>query len=102
MPTGAGPPVNVLIVGYRIDFRVGGGVLEAIVSGRSGFGRLRSLLAERHLPPRVAVIDVWQNDRFYTFAEMAARRLGCDLRRFEDHPAALAWLRSVERRGRAP
>jgi hypothetical protein len=24
-------------MGYRIDFRVGGGVLEAIVSGRSGF-----------------------------------------------------------------
>ena len=113
-------------MGYRIDFRVGGGVLEAIVSGRSAFagaiareigaqarlsavehvlidirrlqdryGRLRSLLAGRHLPPRVAVIDAWQNDRFYIFAEMAARRLGCDLRRFEDHPAALAWLRSA-------
>jgi hypothetical protein len=133
LPPGGGPPVNFPIVGYRIDFRVGGGVLEAIVSGRSGFasaiareigeqarrssvqhvlidlrrlhdrlGRLRSLLAERHLPPRVAVIDVWQNDRFYIFAEMAARRLGCDLRRFEDHPAALAWLRSAELQGTDP
>jgi len=59
-------------VGYRIDFRVGGGVLEAIVSGRSGF------------------------------ASAIARRLGCDLRRFEDHHAALAWLRSAELRGRNP
>jgi len=112
-------------VGYRIDFRVGGGVLEATVSGRSAFvgaiareigaqarlaevqhvlidirrlqdryGRLRSLLAGRHLPPRVAVIDLWQNDRYYVFAEMAARRLGCHLRRFEDHASALLWLRA--------
>jgi hypothetical protein len=114
-------------MGYRIDFRVGGGVLEAIVSGRSAFvgaiarditeqirqssarhvlidirrlrdryGRLRSLLATRDLPPRVAVIDAWQNERYYIFAEMAARRLGCDLRRFEDHEAALSWLRSPQ------
>jgi hypothetical protein len=62
------------------------------------FGRLGSLLAEKHLPQRVAVIDVWQNDRFTIFAEMAARRLGCDLRRFEDHHAALAWLRGAELR----
>jgi len=113
-------------VGYRIDFRVGGGVLEAIVSGRSAFagaiareigaqarrssvehvlvdirglhdryGSLRSILAAKGLPQRVAVIDDWRNDRYFIFAEMAARRLGCDLRRFEDHPAALAWLRSA-------
>jgi hypothetical protein len=111
-------------MGYRIDFRVGGGVLEAVVSGRSAFfgaiareigeqarlsevqqvlidvrrlqdrqGRLRSLLATRALPRRVAVVDMWQNDRFYIFAEMAARRLGCDLRRFEDSDTALTWLR---------
>jgi hypothetical protein len=112
-------------VGYRIDFRVGEGVLQAIVSGRSAFvgaiareireqarlssvqhvlidirrlqdryGRLRSLLAAKGLPQRVAVIDSWQNDRYYIFTEMAARRLGCDLRRFEDHDTALTWLRS--------
>lgn len=111
-------------MGYRIDFRVGGGVLQAIVSGRSAFvgaiareigeqarlssvhhvlidlrklqdrhGRLRSLLADRRLPRRVAVVDAWRNDRYYIFAEMAARRLGCDLRRFDDHDTALAWLR---------
>jgi len=111
-------------VGYRIDFRVGGGVLEATVSGRSGLagaiareigdqarlssvqhvlidlrklhnrlGRLHSLLASKHLPSRVAVVDAWQSERFYIFAEMAARRLGCDLQRFEDHGAALIWLR---------
>jgi hypothetical protein len=57
-------------------------------------GRLRSLLAARNLPERVAVIDGWRNDRYPIFAEMAARRLGCDLRRFEDHATALAWLRS--------
>jgi hypothetical protein len=110
-------------VGYRIDFRIGDGVLQAIVSGRSAFfgaiardireqarlssvkhvlidirglqdryGRLRSLLAEKGLPKRVAVIDGWQNDRYYVFVEMAARRLGCELRRFEDPDAALRWL----------
>lgn len=113
-------------VGYRIDFRVGGGVLEATVSGRSAFfgaiareigeqarlscvhhvlidvrrlqdrqGRLRSLLATRALPRRVAVVDAWENDRFHIFAEMAARRLGCDLRRFEDADTALTWLRDL-------
>jgi hypothetical protein len=25
---------------------------------------------------------------------MAARRLGCELRRFEDHSSALVWLRA--------
>ena len=115
-------------MGYRIDFRVGGWVLQAIVSGRSAFvdaiardigeqarqnsvqevlidlrrlhnrhGRLRALLAARSMPRRVAVIDTWQNDRFYIFAEMAARRLGCTLRRFEDHETALIWLRSSRR-----
>ena len=88
-------------MGYRIDFRVGGGVLpgQVLIDIRGlhdRYGRLRSLLAERHLPQRVAVVDVWQNDRFSIFAEMAARRLGCDLRRFEDHHAALAWLRSAQ------
>jgi len=126
LPTAAGPTGNLLPMGYRIDFRVGGGVLEATVSGRSAFagaiareigaqarlsavehvlidirrlhdryGRLRSLLAAKDLPQRVAVIDGWRNDRYYIFAEMAARRLGCDLRRFDDHRTALAWLRSA-------
>jgi hypothetical protein len=113
-------------VGYRIDFRAGGGVLEATVSGRSAFvgaiardigeqvresaarhvlidmrrlqdryGRLSSLLSAKALPRRLAVIDAWQNDRFYIFAEMAARRAGCELRRFEDPDSALSWLRST-------
>jgi len=90
-------------MGYRIDFRVGGGVLEAsgehvLVDVRGlhdSHGRLRTLLAAKDLPPRVAVIDAWRNDRYCIFAEMAARRLGCDLRRFEDHRTALAWLRSA-------
>jgi hypothetical protein len=54
-------------MGYRIDFRVGGGVLEA-----SGEHVLHCIFAER-----------------------AARRLGCHLRRFEDHRTVLAWLRSA-------
>jgi hypothetical protein len=48
----------------------------------------------RDLPKRVAVLDVWQNDRHYIFAELAARGLGCELRRFEDQTAALDWLQS--------
>ena len=67
MPTPAGPAGNFSPMGYRIDFRVGGGVLEA-----SGEHVLHCIFAER-----------------------AARRLGCHLRRFEDHPTALAWLRSA-------
>jgi hypothetical protein len=58
------------------------------------YGRLRALLAAKDLKGRIAVIDNWQNDRYYIFAELAARRLGCDLRRFEDHSTALTWLQS--------
>jgi hypothetical protein len=111
-------------VGYRIDFRVDRGVLEATVTGGSTHsdaivreigeqarlsaadyllidirrmqdrhGRIRSLLASKELPRRIAVVDAWQNDRYYIFAELAARRLGCELRRFEDAASAQAWLR---------
>jgi hypothetical protein len=59
---------------------------------RDRYGRLRSLLASQELPARIAVLDVWQNDRYYIFAELAARRLGCQLRRFDDERAALSWL----------
>ena len=115
-------------MGYRIDFALGGGVLRAVVSGRSAlvadiareigaqarrnavrrvlidvrklrdrYGRLRSLLAGEDLPGRVAVLDNWRNDRYYIFAEMAARRLGCELRRFDDEAAALSWLQNPRR-----
>ena len=115
-------------MGYRIDFALGGGVLRAVVSGRSAlvsdiareigeqvrrnavrhllidvrklrdrYGRLRSLLAAQDLPGRVAVLDNWQHDRYYIFAEMAARRLGCELRRFDDETAALSWLQNPRR-----
>ena len=113
---------------YRIDFTLGGGVLRAVVSGRSAFagaiareigeqarqsavrhvlidvrrlrdryGRLRALLATQDLPARIAVLDVWENDRYYIFAELAARRLGCQLRRFDDEREALSWLQSPRR-----
>ena len=92
MPTGAGPPVNFPMVGYRIDFRVGGGVLEAIVSGRSGFAsavaREIGEQARRSSVQQVLIDIRGLHDR--------------DLRRFEDHHAALAWLRSAQRRGRGP
>jgi hypothetical protein len=112
-------------VGYRIDFRVDRGILEATVTGGSAYsdaiareigeqarlsaadyllidirgvkdrhGRIRSILASKDLPRRVAVVDGWHNDRYYIFAEMAARRAGCDLRRFADSASALGWLRS--------
>ena len=115
-------------MGYRIDFRVDGGVLEATVTGgsshaeaiareigaqarleavdyllvdirrmRDRHGRIRALLASRDLPRRIAVVDAWKNDRYYIFAELAARRLGCDLRRFEDSAHALLWLRGPAR-----
>jgi len=55
-------------------------------------GRLRSLLAAKHAPERVAVLDAEENDRYYVFAELAAHSLGCALRRFDDPAAALSWL----------
>jgi hypothetical protein len=69
-----------------------GQVLIDVRRLRDRYGRLRSLLAARSLPKRVAVLDVWQNDRYYIFAELAARRLGCELRRFDDERSALIWL----------
>jgi hypothetical protein len=59
---------------------------------RDRYGQLRSLLATEDLPKRVAVVDTWKHDRYYIFAELAARRLGCDLRRFDSQAAALKWL----------
>jgi hypothetical protein len=110
-------------MGYRIEFAVGGGVLRAIVSGKSRFlgaiardigeqarqsavrrvvidlrslqdrlGRLRALLGARDIPERIAVIDAEENDRYYVFAELAAKGQGCTLRRFGDQAAALNWL----------
>ncbi len=110
-------------MGYCIEFAVGGGVLRAIVSGRSRFadaiasdigtqarknsvrrvlidvralhdrlGRLRVLLADKHVPERIAVVDKDSNDRHYVFAELAAQAKGYALRRFDGHAAALNWL----------
>jgi len=56
------------------------------------FGRLRTLLADKDLPERIAVVDQDSGDRHYVFAERAARAKGCALRRFDDHAAALNWL----------
>jgi hypothetical protein len=56
------------------------------------FGRLRALFGARDVPERVAVVDDWQHDDCYVFVEAAARAAGCELRRFDDHAAALGWL----------
>ncbi len=111
---------------YRIEYAVRGGVLRAVVSGRSAhaariardigeqaresavrqvlidvrrlqdrIGRLRPLLAGKDGPERIAVIDAEENDRYYVFAEIAARRVGRALRRFDDPAAALNWLRNA-------
>jgi hypothetical protein len=110
-------------MGYCIEYAVGGGVLRAVVSGRSSFassiaqdigklardsavrrmlidvrklrdrrGRLRALLAARHVPERIAVLDTWQHDNYYVFAELAAKNRGVLLRRFDDEQEALHWL----------
>jgi hypothetical protein len=57
-------------------------------------GRLRALLAGTPAPKRIAVVDSWRNDRHYVFAELAARPLGCEVRRFDEREEALAWLRA--------
>jgi len=57
-------------------------------------GRLRSLLVAKGAPERIAVVDADENDRYYVFAELAARSRGCTVRRFDNQSAALSWLRN--------
>lgn len=59
---------------------------------RDRLGRLRALLAGRHVPERIAVVDNWEHDSFYVFAEMAAKSRGTVLKRFDDEEEALHWL----------
>jgi hypothetical protein len=109
-------------VGYRIDYLAREGVLSAVVSGKSKYAAriARDIAAQareraahqllidlRRLEDRVgnlgtlvgtigsrriAVLDVMENDRYYVFAEMLARSLGCTLRHFADARSALRWL----------
>jgi hypothetical protein len=57
-------------------------------------GNLRTLLAApaHAVAGRIAVLDVVENDRYYPFAEAAARSLGCTLRHFADAASAIRWL----------
>ena len=59
-------------------------------------GRLRSLLAAQHVPERVAIVDNWEHDSFYVFAEIAAKGRGTTLKRFDDYDAALSWLADLD------
>ena len=59
---------------------------------RDRVARLREVLASKHLPNRIAILDSVRNERLYVFAELDAQRRGCTLRRFDDQEAALAWL----------
>ncbi|OAI50445.1 hypothetical protein AYO46_10120 [Betaproteobacteria bacterium SCGC AG-212-J23] len=106
-------------MGYRIDYQAREGVLAAIVSGKSKYaariardlaahaGERELLIDLRRLEDRVgnlgtlvgtigsrriAVLDVAENDRYYVFAEMLARSLGCTLRLFADAQSAIRWL----------
>ena len=63
---------------------------------KSRFGRLRTLLASHDAPRRIAVLDSWENDSHYVFLELAARSLGCELRRFDHRAEALEWLSAPE------
>ena len=56
-------------------------------------GSLGTLLTAIPGSRRIAVLDVVENDRYYVFAEMLARSLGCTLRHFADAAAAISWLR---------
>ena len=109
-------------MGYRIDYQAREGVLAAVVSGKSTYAsriardiaaQARERAAQQliidlrrlenrvgNLGPllsaigtrRIAVLDVVENDRYYVFAEMLARTLGCTLRCFADPAAAIRWL----------
>ncbi|MEA3194689.1 MAG: hypothetical protein QOD26_3022 [Betaproteobacteria bacterium] len=73
---------RLLIDLRRLDDRVGS--LRELLTGRGGPARA----ANR----RIAVLDVVENDRYYVFAEMLARSLGCTLRHFADASSAISWL----------
>jgi hypothetical protein len=107
---------------YRIHYQAREGVLSAVVLGKSKYAariardigtqaRERAagelLIDLRRLEDRVgnlgtllgaigsrriAVLDVTENDRYYVFAEMLARSLGCTLRHFADAESAISWL----------
>ena len=57
-------------------------------------GNLRTLIAApaHAVNGRIAVLDVMENDRYYVFAEMVAKSLGCSVRCFADPAAAIRWL----------
>jgi hypothetical protein len=59
---------------------------------RDRLGRLHALLAARHAPERIAVVDSWEHDSYYVFAEMTAKNRGIVLKRFDDEQEALQWL----------
>jgi len=73
---------DLLIDLRRLDDRIGS--LGTLLAGRDGPARA----ANR----RIAVLDLVENDRYYVFAEMLARSLGCSLRCFADPAAAIRWL----------
>lgn len=47
-----------------------------------------------YVTPAVAVLDVVENRKYYTFHETAARNVGFNLRYFNESEEAVAWLRS--------
>jgi hypothetical protein len=67
-------------------------VLVDVRKLKDRLGRLRALLAARHAPERIAVLDNWEHDGYYVFAEMAAKSRGTLLRRFDNEEEALLWL----------
>ncbi len=51
-------------------------------------------IGETNAPPRrIAVVVNGRAKNVTAEVELAARRLGCDLRRFEDAATAMTWLR---------
>jgi uncharacterized Fe-S cluster-containing radical SAM superfamily protein len=65
---------SAITMAYRIQYQAQGGFLSAVVSGKSRYAA------------RIA------RDRYYGFAEMVAKSLGCSLRCFADPAAAIRWL----------
>lgn len=61
------------------------GTLSTLAMADGSGGRVRGY--------RVAVVDSSAHDPYYAFAESAARRRGCRLRRFSDRHAAADWLK---------
>ncbi len=59
------------------------------------FGQIKKYHTRyKYIPPKMAVIDLEENEGIFSFHETAARNAGLNIRFFTDAEEALEWLKS--------